>query len=78
MLGKGIHGRIGREMSMGWVPISTAAKLLGVSRQRIYQLIGQSKLGSRKVDCTVLVSAVSIEQRMRSMEKGAVVDGAEW
>jgi excisionase family DNA binding protein len=65
-------------MAMGWVPISTAAKVLGVSRQRVYQLIDEEKVGARKVDGTVLVSAVSLEQRMRSLAKEGLGDGIDW
>jgi hypothetical protein len=51
---------------MQWVPVSTASKLLKVSRQRIHVLIARGSLASQKVDGTVLVSYESIDRRRRA------------
>ena len=47
-----------------WVPVSSVAKTLSVSRQRVYALINQSKLTAIKVDDTVLVSSRSVSWRL--------------
>ena len=46
-----------------FVPVSVAAQVLGVSRQRAYQLVWRGKLSSVTVGGRVLVSVHSIEQR---------------
>ena len=46
-----------------WVPVRTAAKALGVSMARVYQLIDKGELVSMKVDLTVLVSMRSCAAR---------------
>ena len=46
-----------------WVPVRTAAKTLGVSMARVYQLIAAGDLVSMKVDLTVLVSMRSCSAR---------------
>lgn len=46
-----------------WVPVRTAAKTLGVSMARVYQLIERGELVSMKVDLTVLVSIRSCHAR---------------
>jgi excisionase family DNA binding protein len=52
-----------RDGDVKWVPVRTAAKMLGVSMKRVYQLIESGTLSSMKVDCTVLVSVRSVESR---------------
>ena len=47
-----------------WIPVSSVAKTLSVSRQRVYALINQSKLSAIKVDDTVLVSSRSVSMRL--------------
>jgi len=44
-----------------WIPVSSAAKLMGVSTARVRQLIRASFLTSVKMDSTVLVSSRSVE-----------------
>lgn len=51
------------EVEIKWVPVRTASKLLGVSMKRVYQLIEEGSVTSRKVDCTVLVSVRSLVRR---------------
>lgn len=46
-----------------WVPVRTAAKTLGVSMARVYQLIASGDLVSVKQDLTVLVSMRSCQSR---------------
>jgi hypothetical protein len=50
-----------------WLPVRTAAKTLGVSMTRVYQLIEDGILVSIKVDKTVLVSARSCNARQLEM-----------
>jgi hypothetical protein len=50
-----------------WVPVRTAAKSLGVSMARVYQLIKAGELQSRKVDLTVLVSLRSCDRRQMAL-----------
>jgi hypothetical protein len=52
-----------RDGEVKWIPVSAAGKMLGVSRQRVYQLIDQGVLLSMKVDKTVLVSHKSVVTR---------------
>lgn len=47
-----------------------AARWLGVSRQRVYQLAQAGKIGWQKRDGLVLLNAVSVEARMRMLGKG--------
>jgi excisionase family DNA binding protein len=55
------------------MPVRAAAKVLGVSVQRVYQLVESGKLSARKVDSTWLVDGRSVADRYR--EKGGVGDG---
>lgn len=64
---------MGAELDVRWIPVRTAAQMLGVSRVRVYQMIGEQVLASIKVDCTVLVSRRSVEsiaQEGRSKASG--------
>jgi excisionase family DNA binding protein len=47
-----------------WIPVKTAAKMLKVSRQRVYELIKDGGLAWCKMDSTVLVSRSSVEARV--------------
>lgn len=47
-----------------WLPVSAAAKTLGVSVQRVYVLVSKGQLASLQVDKTILVSANSIRARL--------------
>lgn len=58
-----------------WVPVRTAAKTLGVSMARVYQLIKDGELVSMKVDLTVLVSMRSCNARQIELNL-AVKDAA--
>jgi len=53
-----------------WVPVRTAAKTLGISMARVYQLIARGELVSMKVDMTVLVSMRSCNARQLELEMG--------
>ena len=51
-----------------WIPVSAAAKMLRVSRQRVYQLIANGSLVWMKVDASVLVSHRSVEARVALLQ----------
>lgn len=53
-----------------YVPVRSAAKLLGVSVQRVHQLLGAGKLMGRKMDATWLVSMRSIKLRYDEQHRG--------
>jgi hypothetical protein len=63
-----VRGRGRRVMDTGWVPVSTARRLLGVSRQRVYQLVELGRLASMEMDGTVLIGAASIRTRLSEAE----------
>jgi len=46
-----------------WLPVAEAARLLGVTPQRIYQLIHEGQLHSLKIGATYSVLRRSIEAR---------------
>ena len=48
---------------VNWVPVKTAAAMLGVSRQRVCDLCRRQKLQSRRLDGTMLVSVGSVRDR---------------
>ena len=52
MVGKGVT----RDGDIKWVPVSTVTKLLGCSRQNVYQHIERGNLVSVRCGTTVLVS----------------------
>lgn len=52
------------------VPVSAAAKRIGLSAARIYQMIEEGKLQSIKVDSTVLVYESSISWAVALRQKG--------
>lgn len=47
-----------------WVPVAVAASRLGVSRQRVYELIKTGGLSWCKMGSLVLVGAKSIQMRL--------------
>jgi hypothetical protein len=47
-----------------WIPVAAAAKVLKVSRQRVYQLLALGLISGRKVERTWLVSARSVAARL--------------
>ena len=58
--------------STGWITVSEAAEMLGVSRQRVDQLIGEGRLAAARAGYVRMVreSAVQalIEERLRGKE----------
>lgn len=64
---------LGRSTTMAvglkFVPVSTAAKMLGVSRQRVYQLLGMGIIGGYQVDRHWQVNVRSIGVRLQGMVK---------
>lgn len=55
-------------MVINWVPVKTAAKRLGVSRQRVHQLMKTGALRSCQMDGVHLVSMQSVECRINMRE----------
>lgn len=53
---------------VAWIPVATAAKLLKVSRQRVYALIESGRLSSKTLDQTVLVSQESVLGRLQAQK----------
>lgn len=47
-----------------WIPARSAAKMLGISRQRVYQLINEGKLAAAVLDGTYFVSRATVETRI--------------
>jgi len=45
-----------------WLPVSEVRKMLGVSRQRVYELIGVGRIASVKMGLTVMVSRETVER----------------
>ena len=58
-----------------WLTVSLTALHLGVSRQRVYQLIYEGSLASVKLGSTVLVSRLSVEHRKMAGQKVKDIDG---
>jgi len=55
-------------ISVKWVPVRTAGKLLRVSKQRIHQLLRSGKLSGQVLDGVHLVSMQSIAARYNNQE----------
>lgn len=53
------------------VPVATVRKMLRVSKQRVYQLLGEGKLSGYQQDGVWLVSARTVEARLALLEKEA-------
>lgn len=52
-----------------WLPVSVAADMLMVSRQRVYELISGGKLQAMKFGSTTLVSRESVNIRILGQSK---------
>ena len=55
--------------SIRWVPTAVARRMLGVSKQRVYQLISAGKVASCIIEGAVMVSVESIESRKGKKSK---------
>ena len=65
-----------REQAKGTtVPVSTAAKRLGVTPSRVYQMIEEGKLIAQRMDKTVLVFESSVVWA-ETMRTGGMKDAA--
>jgi len=53
------------DIEMRWIHVNTAAKKLGISRQRCYVLISRGQLTGVAVDGHWMVSVRSIQERER-------------
>lgn len=56
--------------SLRWIAASSAARMLRVSRQRIYQLIDAHELVGQTVDRHVYVLADSVRERLEKLGRG--------
>jgi excisionase family DNA binding protein len=52
-----------------WVTTAIARRMLGVSRQRVHQLIKEGRLRSTKVHGSLMVATRSIEARINGQEE---------
>jgi len=52
------------EMLVRWLPVCVARKMLGVSRQRVYELVNEGQLGWQRLGNTILISKRSIDERI--------------
>lgn len=57
-------------LNLNWISAKSAARRLGVSRQRVYQLTREGKISWRKMDGLVLINGTSVEDRVRARGKG--------
>jgi excisionase family DNA binding protein len=49
---------------VNWIPVSVAAKMLKVSRQRVYELVALGEIGWQKLGNTILISKESVRRRI--------------
>jgi hypothetical protein len=63
-----MNAKKSREIETAWIPVSAAAKYLGVSRQRIHGLLSEGKLIGKKTDTIWLISLRSCESRRVLLE----------
>ena len=52
------------EMLVRWLPVCVAKAMLGVSRQRVYELVRDGQLGWQRLGNTILISKRSIDERI--------------
>jgi excisionase family DNA binding protein len=52
------------ETLVRWLPVCVAAKMLNVSRQRVYELVRDGQLGWQRLGKTILISKRSIDERI--------------
>ena len=62
----------GYDGDVKWIPVRAAAKMLGVSRQRIQRLCKTDQLVSIVIESTRLVSLRTVEMRKSNMGKAVV------
>lgn len=62
------------ERRTSWIPVSGAARLLKVSRQRVYQLMEAGAITAERVDRTWLVSYRSVESRIAILQAESEAD----
>ena len=55
-----------------WIPASTAAKMLKVTRQRVYTLVRLGQVSAVKLDGHTMVSMRSVEDRIARMRRDGV------
>jgi excisionase family DNA binding protein len=61
-----------------YITVVEAARLLGISRARIYQLVEDGKLGARrKVPAVSRISRADVEARLRARAEAAAAEAGE-
>lgn len=63
------------ECEVKWIPVSAAARMLRVSRQRVHQLCRLGYLRSELIERTMLVSLRSVTERVELLARGGVAGG---
>ena len=63
--------KVNRMDEVKYVPVSYVRQQLGVSRQRVYQLLKSGDLGGVRIGGTWLVSSRSVQARIHMMEMEA-------
>jgi hypothetical protein len=59
-----------RGIELAWMPVAAAVGSLGVSKQRVYQLIACGRLGSMRVNGTWLVRWSDVLERADRLGRG--------
>lgn len=59
------------EMNTAFIPVRAAGEMLGVSKQRVHQLMQGGQLVFKKVSRTILISARSVEARLALLAQEA-------
>ena len=54
---------------MRWVSTAIARRALGVTRQRVYQLVDDGKLASCRIHGQLMISSASIDARLSGQEE---------
>jgi hypothetical protein len=62
-------GSFGGVADIRWIPASTAAKMLKVTRQRVYTLVRLGQVSAVKLDGHTMVSMRSVEDRIERMRR---------
>lgn len=66
------------DLSVGHIPVSVAAVMLGVSTQRVYKLLEKSTISGVKIGKTWLVNQRSVEARIALLKQEGRRNGYDW
>jgi len=61
-----------------WIPVRSAARRLGVSCARVYQLLHEGQLSSIKMGCTYMVLSRSVDARIVMLRDEAGDPDGRW